>query len=61
MERVPYRATEAAAAYSGLCLPVSILLHNVRSMYNVGAFFRTADGAAIERLLLEAPIAHTRI
>ena len=52
MERVPYRATEAAAAYSGLRLPVSILLHNVRSMYNVGAFFRTADGAAIERLLL---------
>lgn len=52
MERVPYRATEAAAAYVGLRLPVSILLHDVRSMYNVGAFFRTADGAAIERLLL---------
>jgi tRNA G18 (ribose-2'-O)-methylase SpoU len=33
-------------------LPVSILLDNVRSMYNVGAFFRTADGAGIERLLL---------
>jgi tRNA G18 (ribose-2'-O)-methylase SpoU len=52
MERVPYRATEAAAVYSGLRLPVSILLHDVRSMYNVGAFFRAADGAAIERLLL---------
>ena len=52
MERVPYRATEAAASYSGLRLPVSILLHDVRSMYNVGAFFRAADGAAIERLLL---------
>jgi tRNA G18 (ribose-2'-O)-methylase SpoU len=52
MERIPYRATEAAAAYSSLRLPVSILLHNVRSMYNVGSFFRTADGAAIERLLL---------
>ena len=52
MERIPYRATEAAAAYAGLHLPVSILLHDVRSMYNVGAFFRTADGAAIERLLL---------
>lgn len=45
MERVPYRATDAAAAYSGLRLPVSILLHDVRSMYNVGAFFRAADGA----------------
>jgi 23S rRNA (guanosine2251-2'-O)-methyltransferase len=52
MERVPYRATESATAYDGLRLPVSILLDNVRSMYNVGAFFRTADGAGIERLLL---------
>jgi 23S rRNA (guanosine2251-2'-O)-methyltransferase len=52
MERVPYRATEGAAAYDGLRLPVSILLDNVRSMYNVGAFFRTADGAGVERLLL---------
>ena len=52
MERIPYRATAAAAAYEELRLPVSILLDNVRSMYNVGAFFRTADGAGVERLLL---------
>ena len=52
MERLPYRATAGAEPYAGLRLPVSILLDNVRSMYNVGAFFRTADGAAIERLLL---------
>jgi tRNA G18 (ribose-2'-O)-methylase SpoU len=52
MERLPYRATRAAEPYSGLRLPVAILLDNVRSMYNVGAFFRTADGAGIERLLL---------
>ncbi len=52
MERIPYRATAAAAPYADLRLPVSILLDNVRSMYNVGAFFRTADGAGIERLLL---------
>jgi 23S rRNA (guanosine2251-2'-O)-methyltransferase len=51
-ERVPYRATSAAASYDQLRLPVTILLDNVRSMYNVGAFFRTADGAGIERLLL---------
>jgi tRNA G18 (ribose-2'-O)-methylase SpoU len=31
---------------------VSVLLDNVRSAYNVGAFFRTADGTAIERLYL---------
>ena len=52
VERVPYRATMGAGGYSNLRLPVSILLDNVRSMYNVGAFFRTADGAGIERLLL---------
>jgi tRNA G18 (ribose-2'-O)-methylase SpoU len=52
MERVPYRATEGASLYDGLSLPVAILLDNVRSVYNVGAFFRTADGAGIERLLL---------
>lgn len=52
MERLPYRVTRAAEAYTGLRLPVAILLDNVRSMYNVGAFFRTADGAGIERLLL---------
>lgn len=52
MERLPYRATAASEQYAGLRLPVAILLDNVRSMYNVGAFFRTADGAGIERLLL---------
>lgn len=53
MERVPFRATQAAARYEGIeRLPVSVLLDNVRSMYNVGAFFRTADAAAAERLYL---------
>ena len=31
---------------------MSVLLHNIRSAYNVGAFFRTADGAGIEKLHL---------
>jgi 23S rRNA (guanosine2251-2'-O)-methyltransferase len=52
MERLPYRATAASELYSGLRLPVRLLLHDVRSIYNVGAFFRTADGAGIDRLLL---------
>lgn len=51
-ERLPFTATAAAASYDGLRLPVALLLDNVRSMYNVGAFFRTADGAGIERLYL---------
>src|SRR5579871_20759 len=52
MERLPFRATHAGAVYDGLSLPVAILLDNVRSLYNVGAFFRTADAAGIERLYL---------
>ena len=52
MERIPYRATAIARPYGELRLPVRLLLDNVRSMYNVGAFFRTADGAGVDRLLL---------
>ncbi len=35
-----------------LCLPIVVVLDNIRSLYNTGAFFRTADGAGVERLLL---------
>ena len=52
-ERVPYRATSLASAYQGIDrLPVSVILDNVRSLYNVGSFFRTADAAGIETLIL---------
>jgi 23S rRNA (guanosine2251-2'-O)-methyltransferase len=52
-ERIPFQATLASAAYENIrVLPVSILLDNVRSMYNVGAFFRTGDAAGIEKLYL---------
>jgi 23S rRNA (guanosine2251-2'-O)-methyltransferase len=52
-ERVPYRATEAAVSWSRIgSLPVSVLLENVRSLYNVGAFFRTGDAVALEKLYL---------
>ncbi len=33
-------------------LPVSVVLHHVRSLYNVGSFFRTADGAGVRELVL---------
>ncbi|HTW68165.1 MAG TPA: TrmH family RNA methyltransferase [Bryobacteraceae bacterium] len=52
-ERIPYLATQAAAPYDGLrTLPVSVLLHNVRSLYNTGAFFRTMDAAGCDKLYL---------
>lgn len=33
-------------------LPVCAVLDNIRSLYNVGSFFRSADAAGIERLYL---------
>lgn len=33
-------------------MPVRVLLENVRSLYNVGAFFRTGDAAGLEKLVL---------
>jgi 23S rRNA (guanosine2251-2'-O)-methyltransferase len=39
-------------------IPVSALLDNVRSMYNVGAFFRVADGVGLEKLYLAGITAH---
>jgi len=53
MDRLPFQATVAGTPYESIRpLPVAVLLDNVRSLYNVGAFFRTADAAAIERLYL---------
>ena len=53
MDRIPFQATSAGALYERIAvLPVAILLDNVRSMYNVGAFFRTGDAARIEKLCL---------
>jgi 23S rRNA (guanosine2251-2'-O)-methyltransferase len=52
-ERLPFQVTAAAANYDHLDhIPVSVLLDNVRSLYNVGSFFRTADAAGIEKLYL---------
>ncbi len=53
MERIPFQATAAGALYEDMGpLPVAVLLDNVRSMYNVGSFFRTADAASVEKLYL---------
>jgi tRNA G18 (ribose-2'-O)-methylase SpoU len=50
---LPYRATSAGAAYDAIAqLPVSVLLVDVRSAYNVGAFFRTAEAVRCAHLYL---------
>lgn len=52
-ERLPYLASSAALPYREIrLLPVTVVLDNIRSMYNVGAFFRTIDAAAAEKLVL---------
>jgi len=56
---VPWAATSLARPYESIeRLPVAILLDNVRSMYNVGAFFRTAEALRLERLVLCGITAH---
>jgi 23S rRNA (guanosine2251-2'-O)-methyltransferase len=52
-DRLPFRASQIASSYDAIHrLPVTVLLDNVRSAYNVGSFFRTADAVALEMLLL---------
>ena len=52
-ERVPFQVTTGAAAYDGITqLPVTVLLEDLRSAWNVGSFFRTADAVKVEKLLL---------
>src|SRR6516162_3841694 len=47
-----------APRYEGVHLPAAVLLDNVRSMYNVGAFFRVADGVGLEKVCLCGITAH---
>jgi len=57
--RVPFRATVSGSKWQhSHRLPVSVLLENVRSLYNVGAFFRTADAVALEKVYLTGITGH---
>lgn len=48
-----YQATTLASAYDAVGrLPVVVLLDQVRSLYNVGSFFRTCDAVRVTRLVL---------
>ena len=44
--------TPAGAAYGFGKLPVHVALVDIRSLYNVGAFFRTCDAAGVQELHL---------
>ena len=50
---LPSRASALSSSYDALGpLPVSVLLDSVRSLYNVGAFFRTLEAAGGDHLYL---------
>ena len=52
-ERGPCQVTDGASSYEAIHqLPVTVLLENFRSLYNVGSYFRTADACAAEGLVL---------
>jgi tRNA G18 (ribose-2'-O)-methylase SpoU len=52
-ERVPFQVSDVGSSYQAMGrLPVCVLLDNVRSMYNVGSFFRTMDAAGAGPLYL---------
>jgi tRNA G18 (ribose-2'-O)-methylase SpoU len=51
-DRLPFQVTSLGSAYEGLRLPAAVLLDNIRSMYNVGSFFRTSDAVGLEMLYL---------
>jgi tRNA G18 (ribose-2'-O)-methylase SpoU len=38
--------------------PISVLLYNIRSLYNVGSIFRTCDSTNIEELILTGYTPH---
>ncbi|HWR15059.1 MAG TPA: TrmH family RNA methyltransferase [Terriglobales bacterium] len=58
VESVVRRNAWLSSGYEGVRLPAAVLLDNVRSMYNVGAFFRAADGVNLEKLYLCGITAH---
>jgi tRNA G18 (ribose-2'-O)-methylase SpoU len=57
-ERIIRQKALLGTGYEGIRLPVVVLLDNIRSMYNVGAFFRAADGVALEKVCLGGITAH---
>ena len=48
-EEIVTRQKKASSAGS---LPLRVVLNNIRSLYNVGSIFRTADGAGVEKIYL---------
>lgn len=46
------RRLSPEAASSGIRHPISVVLHDIRSLYNVGSIFRTCDAFAVEHVYM---------
>jgi 23S rRNA (guanosine2251-2'-O)-methyltransferase len=52
-ERTPFQVTRGSEEYDAIReLPVTVLLEDIRSAFNVGSFFRTADAVRVSSLIL---------
>ncbi len=59
MESFPFRAVAPSRSYEGIDrIPACVVLDCVRSLYNVGSFFRSGDAAGISRLYLTGYTGH---
>lgn len=52
LEEIGRRRLSAEQARQAPRFPIMALLDNIRSLYNVGSIFRTADAARVEKLYL---------
>lgn len=50
MRKLSHEELQARQAERKPRLPFTLVLNNIRSLYNVGSIFRTADGAGIEKI-----------
>lgn len=50
MRKLSHEELQARQAGRKPSLPFTLVLNNIRSLYNVGSIFRTADGAGIEKI-----------
>lgn len=51
-DQISARRLAGDAIHRAPRFPITVLLDNIRSMYNVGSIFRTSDGARIQELIL---------
>jgi len=52
------RSLSASSSVDRSCLPLTVLVDNVRSLWNVGSIFRTADACAVETVHLAGITGH---